>query len=258
MAFAPPFRMRAGKDLPKVQKLVHEDEPPSPGRSLSPIAVVYGLALAGCAVLGVKVARDALIDSRVEAVAVRDRGGRADLPWQRPLEGDPCAVHCPPEALAASAVHLVTQAGGPTDPKGERLPEAQKRLEAAIAARPGAGGWLAWLAYARALREGVTPSVILVFARSYEATPYLPREGFWRVRFGAMNWSGLTDATRRRVVAEAVWLKAIDPEGNAPTLDPATDPRATAAITVALAKPVTGLVPHSRSRSPGSVGPVSE
>ena len=244
--------------MPKVHKLASEGERPAPGRSLSPIAVVYGLALVGCAVLGVKVARDTLIDSRVEAVAIRDRGGRADLPWQAPIAGDPCAIHCPPEALAASAVHLVTQAGGPTDPKGERLPEAQKRLEAAIAARPGAGSWLAWLAYARALREGVTPAVIKVFAGSYEATPYLPREGFWRVRFGAMNWGGLTAATQQKVVAEAVWLKAIDPEGNAPRLDPATDPRAAKAIATALARPVTGLVPHSRSRSPGSVGPVSE
>ncbi len=222
------------------------------------IAAAYGLVLVGSAVLGTKVLRDALLDARLEAVVTRDRGGHADLPWQRPIKGDPCAAACPPRALAASGVHLIIAAGGPSDPGSARLPDAQRRLEQALARRPKEGGWLTWLAYVKARREGVTPTVLDTYAASYEATPYLPREGFWRVRFGALNWARLPLAARRRMIAETVWLKAIDPDGAAPVLDPATDPRVARAIAVALAQPVEGLVPHRRSRLPGGVGPIGE
>jgi hypothetical protein len=222
------------------------------------IGAAYGLAFLGSAVLGARVLSDALLDARLEAAVTRDRGGRADLPWQAPVQGDPCSAACPPRALAASGVHLIIAAGGPTDPTGARLPDAQRRLEQALARRPGEGGWLTWLAYVKARREGVTPAVLGAYAASYKAAPYLAREGFWRVRFGALNWARLPIAVRRRMIAEAVWLKAIDPNGDDPALDPATDPQVVRAIAVALAQPVEGLVPHRRSRSPGSIGPVGE
>jgi hypothetical protein len=114
------------------------------------------------------------------------------------------------------------------------------------------------LAYAKALREGVTPAVLDTYAASYETAPYLAREGFWRVRFGALNWARLPVPVRRKMIAEAVWLKAIDPNGADPVLDPATDAQVTRAISVALAQPTTGLVPDRRSRRPGDVGPVRE
>jgi hypothetical protein len=222
------------------------------------IAAAYGLAFIGSAALGVRVFHDTLLDARLEASVTRDRGGDADLPWQTLVEGDPCAAACPPRALAASGVHLIIAAGGPSDPKGARLPDAQHRLEEALTHRPREGGWLTWLAYVKALREGVTPAVLDTYAASYEAAPYLPREGFWRVRFGAMNWTRLPVAVRRKMIAEAVWLKAIDPDNTAPVLDPATDPQVIRAIAVALAQPVEGLVPHRRSRRPGGVGPIGE
>lgn len=223
------------------------------------IAVAYGAVLLGSATLGVKVLKDALLEARLEAVVTRDRGGRADLPWQAPIAGDPCAAACPPRALAASGVHLILAAGGPSDPKGARLPEAQRRLEAALAHRPREGGWLTWLAYVRAVREGgVTSASLAAYAASYEAAPYLPREGFWRVRFGALNWTRLPVAVRRKMIAEAVWLKAIDPDNTAPSLDPATDPQVARVIAVAQEQPIVGLVPHSRSRRPGGVGPIGE
>jgi hypothetical protein len=222
------------------------------------IAAAYGLALLGSAVLGAHVLRDALLDARLEATVTRDRGGRADLPWQAPVQGDPCAAACPPRALAASGVHLIMAAGGPSDPNGARLPDAQRRLEEALARRPSEGGWLTWLAYVKALRGGVTPAVLDAYAASYEAAPYLPREGFWRVRFGALNWTRLPVAVRRKMIAEAVWLKAIDPTEVGAVLDPATDPQVARVIAVAVAQPIDGLVPHRRSRSPGSIGPVGE
>lgn len=248
-------RMGRGTHLRKVQGQAGEVGRKGGGRM---IAAAYGLALLGSAALGVKVLGDARLDAHLEGTVTRDRGGRADLPWQAPLQGDPCAAACPPRALAASGVHLIIAAGGPSDPKAARLPDAQRRLEAALARRPYEGGWLTWLAYVKARREGVTPSVLNTYAASYEAAPYLWREGFWRVRFGAMNWARLPVAVRRRMIAEAVWLKAIDPNSSAPALDPATDPQAARAIAVALAQPIEGLVPHRRSRSPGSVGPVRE
>lgn len=222
------------------------------------IAAAYGAVLIGAAVFGLGVVRGTLLDARAEGAVTRDMGKRADLPWQAPVQGDPCADPCPPRALAASGVRMVIAAGGPSDPAGSRLPEAQRRLEAALARRPNEGGWLTWLAYTKALREGVSPAVLKTFTASYEAAPYLPREGFWRVRFGAMNWTRLPEAAQRRVAAEAVWLKAIDPNNNAPTLDPATDPQAARVIAAELAKPSTGLIPHRRSRSPGDIGPVGE
>lgn len=169
---------------------------------------------------------------------------------------DPCARSCPPRALAASAVILTLEPGH--QDRSARLALAEQRLVRALETRPKAGGWWTWLAYARAVRSGVTEDALRAFETSYGASPYLAMEGGWRVRFGALNWGRLREDTRRSVVEEAVWLRDIDPDGLPLKLDAASDPRAVAVIAVALTQTRPGLVPHRRSGRPGGVSSAGE
>ena len=216
------------------------------------LAIIVSLAVG--VVAGGRIVQQTVVTAELESRVVDILNGSGGG-YAAPV-GDPCAKSCPPRALAASAVILTLEPGHPD--RAARLALAEQRLTRALETRPKAGGWWTWLAYARAVRSGVTEDALHAFETGYGVSPFLAMEGAWRVRFGALNWERLRSDTRRHVVEEAVWLRDIDQNGVALKLDPGSDPRAVALIATALATPQPGLVPHRRSGSPGGVRTAGE
>ncbi|MBR7619208.1 hypothetical protein JKL49_07380 [Phenylobacterium sp. 20VBR1] len=216
---------------------------------------LLGGALIAATGLGLVVVNQELSSARAEAATVRALGGPRPLPWE--VGGDTfCVSDCPPRARAAIGVRLTTEAAAQSDPAQRRLKlaEAERQFAGALAARPDSGGWWAWVSYARAL-DGRQAAALDALTRSYVAAPFLPMEAAWRIRYGALNWDRLTPTVRAQVVNETVWMRDVDPTAATGLFTAFTDPRAASALNAGLARPVSKLVPHRRSGSPGGEGP---
>ncbi len=213
-------------------------------------------ALIGAGVAGVPVLLDQWTADRVEAAATQLLGGPSPMPWEAGGDQADCGPTCPARAQAAIGVGLTALAVSEDDAgrRAQLLSRAQARLDAALAVRPTAGDWWVWLAYARALDNQSDTQVIDGLARSYASAPYLADQGEWRVRYGAAHWSELSPAVRRAVVAEAVWIRDIDPMGGKVVFAAFLDPGARAALAAGLKQPPARLIPHRRSGGPGGVG----
>jgi hypothetical protein len=226
------------------------------GKAAGATAAMTTVALMLAAALGAPVVRDEWISARSEAAAVQTLGGAAPLPWETGLAGDLCStLDCPPRALAASGVQLLLQAQArPTSAARKMLiAKAQDRLARALAVRPSEGGWWAWTAYGQAL-DGADPRApMTALAKSYAAAPFLAREGPWRVRYGAANWTGLSPSLRRSVIDEVVWLRDVNPAAAAAAVAAFVDPSASAALRQAWAARPPISVADRRSGSPGGV-----
>ena len=225
---------------------------PDPGRIAR-----WGLAAAlgaGLLLSGPVVARQWTI-ARYEAWARRDLGDAAPPPWL-PRPGRTCDAACPPSALVASAVSLGAQAGGLATPALRKAAyhAADQQLSAALAAQPASGDGWTWLAYMR-LREGRSMAdVRQALARSYDAAPFLIKEGPWRARIAAADWPLLATRTRAQVVEEAVWLRDVDPAAFGDVVPAFSDPDAVQALAQALRRPPSAIVPHRWGGAPGGVG----
>lgn len=220
--------------------------------------ILVAAACLGGVTLAVVVLPNRLAITRAEAQAL---GERAEINALFVASGDVCARRpCPPPALIASGAALVAEA----ERRGEHANSpawatAEHRLRTALAAVPQDPSALTWLAYVRATRGGAAAEVLDLYGRSYAVSPYLAREGFWRVRFGALVWPNLSPVLRERVIAEAAWLAQIDPDGLPPQLDPRTNPGVELLIRTRVAEiPAPELPPHRRSRRPGDVGPFQD
>ena len=222
-------------------------------------ARVIRWATAGALALGLAfsapvVARQWTI-ARHEAWAARDLGGPEPSPWL-PRPGTACDRGCPPAALVASAVSLAAQADSLPTPALRKAAyrEADRRLTAALAVQPASGSGWNWLAYAR-LKEGRPMTAVgEALARSYDAAPFLVREGPWRARIAALNWTLLPTRTQGQAVEEAVWLRDVNPAAFSAVAAAFTDPPAVQALAQALHRAPSAVVPHRWSGAPGGVG----
>ena len=97
-------------------------------------------------------------------------------------------------------------------------------------------------------------SVCEALARSYEAAPFLVKEGPWRTRIAALNWDLLSPVARGRVVDEAVWLRDVNPAAFSAAAPAFADPGAVQALARALRRPPSAVVPHRWGGAPGGVG----
>jgi len=193
--------------------------------------------------------------ARFEAWAARDLGGPLPPPWL-PRPGTACGEGCPPAALVASAVSLGAQADGLPTPalRKAAFREADQWLSAALAVRPASGSGWNWLAYVR-LREGrPMAEVCQALARSYDAAPFLVKEGPWRARITALNWTLLSPRTQGQAVDETVWLRDVDPVAFRTVVPAFADPAAVQALARALRGASSAVVPHRWSGTPGGVG----
>jgi len=91
-------------------------------------------------------------------------------------------------------------------------------------------------------------------ARSYDAAPFLIKEGPWRARIAAADWPLLATRTRAQVVEEAVWLRDVDPAAFGDVVPAFSDPDAVQALAKALRRPPSAIVPHRWGGAPGGVG----
>lgn len=213
-------------------------------------------ALLAAAALSAPVIRDEWISARMEAAAATDLGASAPPPWEDGGVDHLCDGPCPPRADAALGVHLTVLASRDPNPGRRRamLARAQARLGAALRVRPTAGGWWVWLAYARALDGADRGQVFQAIANSYAAAPFLAREGPWRASLCGADWPLVSVTLRKRAIAEAVWMRDIDPAGARRVFAAFDSPDAAAALKAGLARPPALLVPHRLSGSPDRVG----
>ena len=91
-------------------------------------------------------------------------------------------------------------------------------------------------------------------ARSYDAAPFLIKEGPWRARVAALNWTLLTPRTQGQVVDETIWLRDVNPAAFSAAIPAFADPPAARALAQALRRPASAVVPHRWSGAPGGVG----
>jgi hypothetical protein len=223
-----------------------------PGRAVRwTVVAALGAALA----LSVPIAARQWTIAREEAWAARDLGGDAPPLWL-PRPRSVCGEGCPAAARIASAVSLAAQADSLAAPALRKAAyrDADQQLSAALASQPASGSGWNWLAYVR-LREGRTMAAVCeALARSYEAAPFLIKEGPWRARIAAVNWDLLSPRTRDRVVDETVWLRDVNPAAFGAVAPAFTDPDAVRALAQALRQPPSVAVPHRWSGAPGGVG----
>ncbi len=228
------------------------DGPLDPARAIRwAVAAALGLGL----VLSVPIAARQWAIARHEAWAARDLGGPEPSPWL-PRPGTACDGGCPPAALVASAVSLAAQADGLPTPalRKAAYQEADRRLAAALAVQPASGSGWNWLAYVR-LKEGRPMAAVCeALARSYDAAPFLAKEGPWRARIAAANWTLLPARTQGQVVAETVWMRDVNPNGFGAVVPAFSDPAAIQALARALRRSPSVVVPHRWSGAPGGVG----
>jgi hypothetical protein len=215
--------------------------------------------LIGAAVLAAPVLRDEWTAAHLEAATGQDLGQPPPMAWNDTGPTPACSSGCPARADAALGVHFAVSAAREADAdlRAGMLAQAQAHLLAALEVRPTSAGWWAWLAYARLLDGRDDRKVVEALAQSYDAAPFLAREGPWRVEYGATNWGGLTPALRGHVIDEAVWMRDVDPDNASAVFAAFTDPSAAAALRAGLAKGPALLVPHRRGGGPGRVGAVS-
>lgn len=228
-----------------------------PGRAIGAIARgMLAAAFLAAATLILPVIRAEHQSEVREAAAEVAMGGAAPLPWQSPGQDGACGAGCPARARAAIGVSDAFAAAQTTD-AAERVRasgEAEVWLRTAIAARPSAGEWWAWLAYAQLAHDDGFDAVEDDIAKSYDRSPFLAHLAAWRIRVCAYYWPRLNQGLRASAENEIVWLRDIDPEAEEMTLQFASDPAARDALRSALGRPPAPSVPHRRSRSPGGVG----
>ena len=215
------------------------------------LAAVLGVAVA----LSVPVSLRQWSIARAEAWAARDLGGSPPPPWL-PRPGTTCGAGCPPAAQVAGAVSLAAQAENLPSPARRKAAfrEAERRLTAALAAQPASGSGWNWLGYARLRGGRPLAAVVEALARSYGAAPFLIKEGPWRAQVVAVNWRLLAPDTQAHVVAEAVWLRQVDPAAFNHVVAAFADPAAARALAQALRQHPSTVVPHGWSGAPGGVG----
>lgn len=112
-------------------------------------------------------------------------------------------------ALILSARAHAAPVGGQRD---ALLAGAETWLRPALGVRPHWGEAQVVAAYVAANREGPeTPAALAALQRSYADAPFLPDAAQWRVTYGMAFWPRLPNATRKRVVGEAIWLAHVAP-----------------------------------------------
>jgi hypothetical protein len=214
---------------------------------------VAAIVLVATAALAAPVLHDEWISARLEAGVAQDLGGLKPLPWAMGGDVGLCHAACPPRALAATGVRLTFKGARETSMplRHATLVEAKQKLNAALAVRPFSGGWWTWLAYARSLDEMDSTKTFEALTRSYEAAPFLPVEGVWRVGFAASNWELLGPVLRNRVIDEAIWMRDVDPENAAKVFAAFQSPGAAEALRLGMMRPRSKIIPHRRSGGPG-------
>ncbi len=192
----------------------------------------------------------------VEAGAIARLGGPAPLPWETPGSGPACDETCPPRAAAAHGVELADQAAPAADPatRARLSAAAEIELTRALAARPTAGEWWAWRAYARLLHGGEFDAARRDLQASYDNAPFLAHLAVWRIGTAARYWPRLPAGLRARAADEMAWLRDVDPDDARTTFAAIDDPSASEALSQALARPPAPSVPHRGRGGPGGIG----
>ena len=81
-------------------------------------------------------------------------------------------------------------------------------------------------------------------ARSYAVAPFLFKEGPWRARNAALNWDVLPADAQARVVAEAVWLRDVNPAAFGAVVPAFADPAAARSLAEALRRTPSVVAAH--------------
>ncbi len=213
------------------------------------------MAFAGAALLIVPVVRDEHQSAVREATVAAEMRIAPALPWERPGEDGPCGSGCPARARAAIGVTAAMAAARSPEPAARLIDsgEAEAWLLQALAARPAAGEWWAWLAYARLLHGDGFDAVEDDIAKSYERSPFMAHLAAWRISVCASYWPRLRPDLQARVANEMVWLRDINPQAEQSTLRRVEDPAAREAFESALRRPPAPSVPHRSGGGPGGV-----
>jgi len=186
---------------------------------LAPMAIALALAAVGSLLLSVVTIvreREVLVTSQLlsRGIATLDRGGYARTAEAR-VEPDSQArvllAHALLQSRAASAQPIGQIRTG-------MLNDARKAATAAGGIRPGWGETDLVLAYVASL-ENINSAVILHLSRSYRNAPFLIDAASWRVREGLVSWDQLDQATKTRVVKEAVMIARLKSDLREPIFD---------------------------------------
>ncbi len=192
----------------------------------------------------------------IEAAAIAQLGGPSPLPWEASASQPACGPDCPARAAAAHGVELADQAAQAADPatRVQLSRAAEAELIRALAVRPTAGEWWAWLAYARLLHGGEFDAARQDLQASYENAPFLAHLAIWRIGVAARYWPRLPPGLRARAADEIAWLRDVDPDDARTTFAAVDDPAAAEALGQALARPTVPSVPHRGRGGPGGIG----
>jgi hypothetical protein len=172
-----------------------------------------------------------------EAQAVEALGGPAPLPWEVQDEAARCDAGCPPRAAAAVGVRLAHEAAETKDIRVRlaKARQAQALLTAALKARPLAGEWWAWLAYARIGAGEEWDDVVQALGQSYRSSPDLGHLAPWRIGLAATLWPRLPADLQAAVVNEETWLGEVAPQEARETLAGVSEPAARRTLAAAFA-----------------------
>jgi hypothetical protein len=227
-------------------------------RSLIPYVLAGGFALAAAGAWpAVQAERRAAV---AEAQTTEALGGPDALFWEDEDAPAACDAGCPPRVAAAVGARLAADAAQTRD-LGVRLHEAEQAealLVSAVKARPAAGEWWAWLAFARTLDGEETPQVLQALGQSYRRAPYLSSMARWRIGLAGAVWPLLTPDVKAAAANEVAWLNAVRPAEDlnlaALVVAHVRDPQARAALGAALQRPLPTAAPHRISGGPGGIG----
>lgn len=119
----------------------------------------------------------------------------------------------PPRGALARGMSLAAAAAGASGAARTTLITAARRdIQAALHARRSWPSALVGLSFLNYVEGGIgSPAAHRVLADSYEAAPYLPDEGVWRIRFGLAAWPWLSPTVRARILDEGAWQAELSP-----------------------------------------------
>lgn len=185
-------------------------EPRPIRRIVSPRLPAWGMAAVVAAVIawGAPIAVQSWrIDQAAQAIA-GDREASERLAARYEDAGE----RVPPRlalALAAAWTRSAATAQD-TDRRMLALANAGQFLDQARSARPVWPSLRVAEAYHAMLMPGRDAAALAAYAASFTGGRFLPREGLWRVAFGARHWQQLRAETRSSMVEEAVLLTQMD------------------------------------------------